>query len=80
MGKKKKAEAVKLGALKMASEEHEELLDEIHRRDCIEHEDAVEQSMATRKTTVRARRARVRVTRQAMTSEPCRTGDRRARQ
>ena len=42
MGKKKKAEAVKLGALKMASEEHEELLDEIHRRDCIEHEDAVD--------------------------------------
>jgi hypothetical protein len=42
MGKKKKAEAVKLGALKIASEEHEELLDEIHRRECIEHEDEVD--------------------------------------
>ena len=42
MGKKKKAEAVKLGALKLKPEEHEELLDEIHRRECIEFEDTVD--------------------------------------
>ena len=42
MSKKKKTEAVKLGALKLKSEEHEELLDEIHRRECIEYEDAVD--------------------------------------
>ena len=42
MSKKKKEEATKLGALKVKSEDHEELLDEINRRECIEYEDDVD--------------------------------------